>query len=446
MPLIEGDPPAHLLPLITHPPGIETAEEFLKRCAWVVNPAFRSKFGALYLDQLDSPDGRDHRWLVSGWLSEGDKSAIAGASKAGKSFLAIEIALDVALGRGLFGNRVKQGGVIYAAGEGAPGVKKRLRAYAQHHALEFSHNIPFVLLQKPVAFYRAEESLKDLIAEVRAHARAFNCPLRLVVVDTLAKASIGAEENSVKDMGLVLAAVDTLQAETQAHVMLVHHMDAKGEKLRGSTSIYATVDQVLYVTRDESTKIRTVRLDKQKDDEEGTTFRFELPQVILGKDEDGRDVTSCVCVPVGEKESVRREEERKGLRLSVSAEVFMRAYFAAEDRYGYPVPQEINVPAGVRAIVPWNDIKRLYGELSPDDAPVKPRATEEDERRAKEKHQDALKTRLTRLREEMIAQGVLGYGAEGGVAVAWHTGAALRAFPRTQKREPPDDPALAIPF
>lgn len=101
---------------------------------------------------------------------------------------------------------------------------------------------------------------------------------------------------------------------------------------------------MILVERDEETGIRTVRLDKQKDDEDGKTMKFELMQVTIGVDEDGQKITSCICLPVGEKDAVRREEELKGFRLQKPQEVFMQAFFDCERRYGIPVPREVSCP------------------------------------------------------------------------------------------------------
>ena len=56
-------------------------------------------------------------------------------------------------------------------------------------------------------------------------------------------------------------------------------------------------------------------------------MKFELMQVTIGVDEDHLPITSCICLPVGEKDAVRREEERKGYRLTKPQEVFMQAFF-----------------------------------------------------------------------------------------------------------------------
>ena len=229
---------------LEHPYGsIESFESFLKRTDWVWTPAIKSRFGAISLDELDDP-GIEHNWLVSGWLSGGDRSVLAGDSKAGKTFLALEIALDIALGREVFGLKTKHGGVIYQVGEGLAGFKKRLRAFRAYYGADFTREVPFRLFQRGIDIYRDFDQVDALIAEILAHAKTFDVPLRFVVIDTLAKASVGADENAVKDMGIVMKNVERINEKTGAHVMLVHHM-TKGGVVRGSTSVYAGVDQVL---------------------------------------------------------------------------------------------------------------------------------------------------------------------------------------------------------
>jgi AAA domain len=430
-----------------HPLHMESAAEFLERTRWIEEPEYRSKFGAIYLDEIDDVGLLESDWLVEGWLSTGDKSVMAGASRSGKSFLAIHTSLSVAYGRDMFGLKVKHGGVVYQAGEGARGVKKRLRAWRQHHNVEYSRDTPFVLLQKAIDIYRDNEKVKELIEEINAHAALFTVPLRLVVIDTLATASVGADEISGRDMSIVLDNVSLINAKTGAHVLLVHHMNAGGQKVRGHTSIYANVDQVVLVTRDEATKIRTVVLDKAKDEDEGSRFQFEMPQVVLGIDENGRQVTSCVCVPIEQKEAIRRDEERKGLRLAPPAELFMKAFFAAEQRYGYAVPSNLNTPARVKALVPWEDVKRMYTEMSPSDVLTPDQQTTEQAESAAKSHRAALRTRIQRHREELMSRGILGIATDDKRSVVYHTGAPLRAFPQTQiiERESAD-PALDIPF
>ena len=59
----------------------------------------------------------------------------------------------------------------------------------------------------------------------------------------------------------------------------------------------------------------------------------------------------------------------------------------------------------------WEDVKRVYGELSPSDAlQTKEQLTTEEAERAADKHYETLKSRTRRFREEMTTAGILGFG------------------------------------
>lgn len=431
-------------------PGPQTFEEFESANAHMFAPPFASKFKALFLDDLDAP-GPEFEFLIDGFMSAGDRSVIGGPSQSGKSFLAIHAGMCVAMGQPFFGADVQQGLVIYEAGEGARGVKKRLRAWRKHHDVQFSRDTPFVLIQSPIDLFSPDGDAKNFTEECLAIAALYNVPLRLVVIDTLATASAGAEENSSKDMGVVLKNVANISAATGAHVCLVHHMNAGGTKLRGSTSIYANLDQVMLVTRNEVTKVRTAVLDKQKDDEAGGRVQFELMSVPLGSDNQGKPITSCVCLPVGQKDSIRREEEVKGYRLEDGEIIFMKALFEADRTHGQPVPDSIQVDASVRSVVSYIQTKKVYAAISPDDGMAVAGATDEDREAASVKHRDLLKKRLKRQRESLTRLGIIGVDGD----FIWWTGRPLRAFPHTLPKrddayEPPsgfpDDGLGNIPF
>jgi AAA domain-containing protein len=417
-------------------PPVLALEQFQGEVAPLLKTPFRSQFGALFLDQLDEP-GREFEWLIDGWLSCGDRSVIGGKSQSGKSFLATHAAMCIAHDREFFGAQVKPGLVVYQAGEGALAFKRRLRAWRKHHGVVFSRETPFVLLQSPVDLWRADGDTPKLIEEIKGIAAQYNMPLRLVVFDTLAMATVGADEISGRDMGLVMANVAKIGAGTGAAVSLIHHLNADGVKLRGHTSIFANIDQVWLVDEDPATKIRTATLDKIRDGgERGASFSFELMSVSWGQfDAKGKAVTSCVCLPVGQKEAIRRDEALKGYRLDDDEVMFMRAYFDAEKRFGEPVPADMDLAHDVRSVVSYTAVKREYLKLSPSDSPSDENASEEDAAKAAERHREALKKRLQRLREKLTRLNVIGCQSDR----MWWTGIALRAFPQTMPRPAADD-------
>lgn len=338
---------------------------------------FVSKFNAVPWDRLDDP-GPEHEWLIDDWITRGEVVMVAGPSQSGKSFLGLDLALAINRGVDWHGNHTLRGGVIYQAGEGGKGIRKRLKAYRLGKGLHVSDRLPFVLLPSPVDLYASEDQTNDLIAEIRHWAGTFDVPLELVVIDTLSAATPGADENSSKDVGPVLARCQRIARECGCAVMLVHHMNASGSKVRGHTSILANLDSVIIVEIEEGKHdaspqrraIRQARLAKQKDGENGKTIRFVLESVTLGQDARGKDVTSCVVTPpdYGVMAGVDTTGEVKGLKLSPQAEVFLRAVHRAIDDFGIEPPPTLKVPRHIK-VVEWGHVRAAFEKLDFQDEP-----------------------------------------------------------------------------
>lgn len=386
-----------------------------------------SKFGAVRWGNLDDP-APEHEWLVDGVLSKHDRSIIAGPSKSGKSFLAIHASLAVARGVPFFGRATRQGLVVYQAGEGARGVRKRLRAYRRTHGLTVKDAIPFVLLTSRVDLYNHDGDTSALVEEINALKADYQVPLELVVIDTLATATAGADENSGRDMSAALANVARIAEGCGAHVMLVHHMNAGGTKVRGHTSIYANVDQVIEVTCDEA-KIRTAVLTKQKDDEDGVRFKFTLDVVELGKASNGKTITSCV-VNTSEDSIAEKTDAAAGFQLRKHEEVFFRALMKARDEHGIMAKTE-HVNLGARygdVVVSYQDWRHCYQSVcAPGENGEAP--TGDACRKFFQYHYPAL-----------VKFGVVGWSRPW----LWWSGKVIRGFPQTRRKaggNPEETPA-----
>lgn len=268
-------------------------------------PDAPSHFGAIHFRDLDTFDAPSD-YVIKGIIPRNGLCIVYGDSQAGKSFLTIDMALHVAMGKEWFGHRIRRGGVIYQAGEGQMGILKRFRA--ARNALQCPHDLPIVILPRQVDLWNPSGDTDKLIAEIRMQAATLSAPLELIIIDTHATASAGADENSAKDMTLLIQHYKKIQETTGASVIVVHHRNAAGEKMRGHTSLPAAADATVEVTVDgkpgDSNRARWWQTIKQKDGEAGIKREFTLKRAVLGIDADGDDITSCTIGAIDKSQSV----------------------------------------------------------------------------------------------------------------------------------------------
>lgn len=328
--------------------------------------AFVPKYKGVRFENLDTA-GVEHSYAIDEWLTEGGKAVIGGASLSGKSFLAIHMAMCIATGLPFFGYKVLLPGlVVYQAGEGESGIRKRFRAWRDHFGVARNTVVPVYIIEQKVDLFAPNADTQPLIDEIRGVAKTYNVPLRAIFIDTLAKASIGADENSGRDMGLVMSNIDRIADEfPNANSCLVHHMNANGTKLRGHTSVYANVDQVVLVAKEENSKVRTAILDKQKDGESGLKINFELQVLEVGRRQiDGKPITSCVTLPAGGQHTVKTEgtgsSKDRTTTLSAEDTLIYQALQNAIEEHGEPPSPMLRLPKAITRVVHAKYWKEAY--------------------------------------------------------------------------------------
>jgi hypothetical protein len=233
------------------------------------------------------------QFLVDRLIPIGAAAEVHGPPGSGKSFLALALACCVATGRGFCGHDVKRGAVVYVVGEGLAGIGARVRAWKTEYGAAASAGLYF--RNGPV-------HLLDPIDVTRfvARVKALEAPPALIVLDTLARCMVGGDENSAKDMGLVIAAIDRIRHETGAAILIVHHTRKDGEQERGSTALRGAIDAMLAVKNDAGSI--TIACEKQKD-------AAEFQPIVLRLKPVG---PSCVLI------SVPKSGETGGASLTLS--------------------------------------------------------------------------------------------------------------------------------
>ena len=228
-------------------------------------PARRFNFAPL-AEVMTRPDPE---FLIYRVLTLGGTSLLTAKHASFKSFIALDMALSVAVGRAWHGFNVRRGAVIYIAAEGAAGIKKRARAWLDFYDEETPEN--FVVLDVPFQVADAK-ARADFIEEIAALNPS------LIILDTLARCAVGLEENSSKDMGGFADALGALAHATGAHVLTVHHNN-KGGEYRGSSAVPAAVDTHLSLERT-GDRVKLEML-KQKDADEILPIIFEKREVSI---------------------------------------------------------------------------------------------------------------------------------------------------------------------
>ena len=245
-----------------------------------------------FADQL--PDKFEpHDELVQGLLTAGDGSVLYGDSNSGKTFFVIDMACAVARGVEWMGRKTEPGMVVYLAAESPASVRSRLQAYQRHHGVKVPN---FAIVQSPIDLFDGEADTNKVIQVIRQLEKQTGQKARLIVGDTLARLSAGANENAGQDMGLVVRRFDRIRTECKAHFCLIHHSGkAAANGARGWSGIRAAVDTELEIT--DSPAGRCCEITKQRDlSTKGQRIGFKLEPVVLGFTKWGAEASSCVVV------------------------------------------------------------------------------------------------------------------------------------------------------
>ncbi len=212
------------------------------------------------LDDMPNPEP-----LIVDTLDRNTLALLAGPWGTCKTFLAVSLACSVATGVPWFGRTVATPGpVLYVATEGVYGLRRRIAAWENEHAASADRLVPVDFLPVPVDLAgrrRGNADVDELVGIVTDRR------YELVVVDTLARCLLGADENSARDRGEAVDALDRLRRAAECCVLPVHHMgkpNVNGARtVRGSSALEAAADTVYTVAGDPL--LLTLERSKRKD-------------------------------------------------------------------------------------------------------------------------------------------------------------------------------------
>lgn len=171
------------------------------------------------------------KWLLENKVPEG-QTWIYGEPGVGKTFVVLDWAATIA---------AKGNTVLYFIGEGVKGFSKRVISWRKHHEWANLENFYVIPLTPQLLDKQSVEAFNETVKKYQP---------QLVVIDTFARASVGGDENSAKDVGQAIATLDTIFRVHDCSSIVVHHSGKAGNRERGSGAIRGAADATWEVMPD----------------------------------------------------------------------------------------------------------------------------------------------------------------------------------------------------
>lgn len=200
-----------------------------------------------------------------GVLPCGGKLFLAGSPKSNKSFLMLNIMLDLVRGRRLFDATYKRGipvlpvmqpwRVLYLEMElGEQGLLERLRGTEGKPGLLSgleAEGLPLFIQPRDTAMRLDTPEGRDYISQLVKDTKP-----DVTVFDPFAKFNL-SNENDSQEMGAVMRVADHLVEDYGTAIVFIHHIGKQnednprrgGDRLRGSSALFGDLDTLIEVTR-----------------------------------------------------------------------------------------------------------------------------------------------------------------------------------------------------
>jgi hypothetical protein len=240
-------------------------------------------------------------WMIHSILPAKSFSALFGPPGSFKSFIALDMAEAIATGRPWMGNQIeKQGAVLYICGEGFGGMGARIKACQIHHSTP--KGAPIYVIRHQLNLRSSAEDFNALMMAVVQLVETTGIEFQLLIIDTLARAFGGGNENDSDAMGSFITSMGKIQEFLACALMVLHHSGkdlAKG--LRGHSSLLGAVDTQLEILRFEDQAKGIISLTKQKDGQDGIRHGFEMVEIEISSSSLGFDPVVSLAVQASDE-------------------------------------------------------------------------------------------------------------------------------------------------
>jgi len=314
-------------------------------------------------------------WLIQDVIPEKSFVALYGPPASFKSFIAMDIAECIASGRPWLGKEINgTGPVLYIAGEGHGGIGARIAAIKQHHKTPDSSQL--FVVRSMINLRSSAEDFTNLILAIDELVQLIGVQLRMIVIDTLARAFGGGNENSSDDMGAFIQATGKIQNRYKCSLMLLHHAGKDTTKgLRGHSSLLGAVDTQMEIIRFPQTRKGLILMSKQKDGEDGQNYGFEAIEVEIDRSDLGLENGSSLVIEASEvgdmKDSDAENKPEKSKPIGAKQKIAEKSLNVAIKTFG----SIMDTPEGRKNTITLDQWKAEFTAMIGSDVSAKDLAT-----------------------------------------------------------------------
>ncbi len=277
-------------------------------------------------------------WLIEDVLVENSLAVLYGLWGSYKSFVALDWALSLATGTAWLGKAAEKVDVLYICAEGTGGLKNRIAAWKQHRGIDGS--IEGIRIVPQAINLMDHASAERLVLSAIEVQQASGFAPKLVICDTLARSMAGGDENTMKDMAVVIANADLIRQKLGGATFLPIHHSGKDQTLgmRGSSGLPSAADTSLRLTRTDPNV--EMLCEKQKDGEAGWTLHMKVERVSLPAKEGSLKPRSSLVMIAGQPSEAKAPKKQgdAGIGLNVLADLVVAEGVVLPTADGFPTP------------------------------------------------------------------------------------------------------------
>jgi putative DNA primase/helicase len=242
-------------------------------------------------------------WTVAGLVVENSLFYTFGDPGCHKTFVELDRGLSIAAGIPFHGHRTRQGTVFFICGEGQQGIGRRIAAWHIAHKTR-AKDVPFFISMTPMQL-SDPTNVENVMRAIEAMAKKYGAP-GAVIIDTLARNFGNGDENSTKDMSIVIQNLDRYFGNDFCRGLLHHTGHNNKQRGRGSIVLKGAVDSEFRLSMTGNDQI-LLECIKQKDAQKADPMLFNHREILLQID--GQKDSSLVLDLVAEGDAIKDTPE-----------------------------------------------------------------------------------------------------------------------------------------